>query len=138
MHLATPANLQIIILCLCIIYVLSILVSAQGDPGVVIAYPGQDVEIPCSINITDGTFTSWMVNGALYTLAQIFNGELAGHNISGRNIVVENIITNDVRNGTEYRCIVLQIPPTPDIISEPIFLYIAGELLDKLDSYHEV
>ena len=109
---------------------------AQEDPGVVIAYPGQDAEIPCSINITDGTFASWMVNGTHYTLAQLFTGQLVGHNISGRNIVVENIITNDVRNGTEYRCIVSQIPPTPDIISEPIFLHVAGELSSKLYSYH--
>ena len=33
---------------------------------------------------------------------------------------------NDVRNGTEYRCTVSLI-----IISDPIFLYVAGKVLSK-------
>ena len=111
---------------------LSILVAAQEDPGVVIAYPGQDVEIPCNTP-DDGGFTLWIINGISYTLSQLFNGEVVGHNVSGRNIIVEDIVMNDVRNGTEYRCIVAQIDAT--IVSDPIFIFVAGEILIKLDLY---
>ena len=113
---------------------LSILVAAQiqEDPVIVIAYPGQDAEIPC--NISDGGgFTSWIINGIPYTLSQLFNGEVVGHNVSGRNIIVEDIVMNDVRNGTEYRCIVSLDPPDTNIFSDPVFLYVTGEILSKLE-----
>jgi len=76
-------------------------------------------------NFTEGT--AWRVNGTLFTLAQLFDGVLTGHNISGDNIIVENIMMNDGRNGTEYICVIAQIPPTPDIESDPTFLFVAGE-----------
>jgi len=34
---------------------------------------------------------------------------------------------DDGRNGTEYICVVPQILPTPDIESDPTFLFVAGE-----------
>ena len=34
---------------------------------------------------------------------------------------------NDDRNGSIYICILPQTPPTPDIISSPTILYVAGE-----------
>jgi len=89
----------------------------------VIVHPGEDVELLC--NVTGGT--AWRVNGTTYTLAQLFNGTLTGHNISGSNIIVENIMMNDGRNGTEYICVDFQIPPTPDIESDPTFLFVASE-----------
>ena len=97
--------------------------NAQRGPGTVIVHPtGQDVELLC--NVTGGTAT-WKINGTTFTIAQLFNGALTGHNISGRNIIVENIMMNDGRNGTVHICVVPQIPP-PDIESDPIFLYIVG------------
>ena len=67
----------------------------------------------------------------MYSLSELFNGGLDGHNISGRNILVEDIVLNDLRNGSKYSCIIPQIPPTPDIESNPTFLYVAGELFKK-------
>ena len=141
--LIRPRKVQymyITLLCVCVcqcVYIfkcgmLSILVAAQEDPGVVIAYPGQDVEIPCSIPQGSG-FTLWMINGISYTPNDLLSGNVVGHNVSGRNIIVEDIVMNDVRNGTEYRCIVAQIDVT--IVSDPIFLFVAGEVLSKLDLY---
>ena len=70
------------------------------------------------------------MNGVTYTLGNLFDGRLVGHNISGTNIVVNDIILGDSRNGSEYRCFVVQSPPAPDITSDPAFLYVAGELLN--------
>ncbi|XP_065912117.1 uncharacterized protein [Dysidea avara] len=68
----------------------------------------------------------WTVNGALYSLNDLFNGLLPGHNISGTNILVTSIVLGDNRNGSMYQCLIPQTPPLPDILSDPAFLYVAG------------
>ena len=70
---------------------------------------------------------AWIVNGLSYTLSDLFTGQLVGHNSSGINIIVEDIMMNDDRNGSVYICIIPQAPPTPDIESDPTTLYVAGE-----------
>ena len=100
-------------------------VAAQEGPGIVIAHPGEDVELLCNITGTVGIY--WIVNETIYGLDQLFNGQLTGYNTSGTNIIVENIMMNDVRNGTTYTCIQPQTPPTPNIVTDPSFLYVAGE-----------
>ena len=99
--------------------------AAQEGPGTVIARPGQDVELLC--NVTGG-FASWRVNRTTYTPNQLFSGSLTGHNISltGRNIIVEDIMINDDRNGSVYICVILQGLGTPDIESDPTILLVAG------------
>ena len=99
-------------------------VAAQEGPGIVIAHPGQDVELLCTVT---GAIPSWRVNSVVYTLTDLFNGTLAGHNTTGINIIVEDIMMNDNRNGSVYICLIQQIPPIPDIVSDPITLYVAGE-----------
>ena len=109
-------------------------VAAQEGPGIVIAHPGQDVELLC--NITGG-IPSWRVNitgantvnNTLYSLNEVYTGQLAGHNITGNNIIVEDIMMNDDRNGSVYNCVIQHIPPTPDIVSDPTILYVAGEYI---------
>ena len=54
-------------------------------------------------------------------------GQLTGHNSSGNNIIVEDIMMNDSRNGSVYICVIPQISPTPDIEGNPTILYVAGE-----------
>ena len=39
---------------------------------------------------------------------------------------------NDSRNGSVYICILPQTPPTPDIVSDPTILYVAGEYGDTI------
>ena len=108
-----------------------ILVTAQEGPGIVIAHPGQDVELLC--NVTGGV-PAWRVNGVAYTLSGLFTGQLAGHNNSGSNIIVEDIMMNDDRNGSVYICIIPQILPSPDIESDPTTLYVAGEHKSSIDT----
>ena len=105
-------------------------VAAQEGPGIVIAHPGQDVELLC--NVTGGV-VSWRVNNTvnnntLYTLNQLFNGTLAGYNSTGNNIIVEDIMMNDDRNGSVYICVIPQ-SELSDIESDPTTLYVAGEYI---------
>ena len=60
-------------------------------------------------------------------------GNLTGHSISltGRNIIVEDIMMNDDRNGSVYICIVPQGLGTPDIESDPTTLLVAGKCSDN-------
>ena len=34
---------------------------------------------------------------------------------------------NDVRNGSQYRCEIPQVPPNPNIMGNVTILYVAGE-----------
>ena len=71
----------------------------------------------------------WQINGSssVFSLNDLFNGAVAGHNVSGRNIVVEDIMMNDARNGSQYQCVIAQVPPNPDIVGNVTILYVAGE-----------
>ena len=63
------------------------------------------------------------MDGINYRLDQLFDGDLPGHNVTGRNITVSIPV-----NGTSYECVIPVTPPNPTIISDPAFLYIAGKL----------
>ena len=84
-------------------------------------------------NVT-GEAALWSVNGGPpYSPNGLFMGNLTGHKISltGRNIIVEDIMMNDDRNGSVYICIVPQGLGTPDIVSDPTTLLVAGKCSDK-------
>ena len=75
-----------------------------------------------------------MNNEGPYRITAIRNGILTGHTttLDSSNLIVENIMINDVRNGSEYRCVVIPaqgMATFADIIdkSDPIILYVAGE-----------
>ena len=69
-----------------------------------------------------------------YKINAIRNGIFPGHTVTldSSNLIVENIMMNDVRNGSEYRCVIV---PAQDMItvaniieeSNPTILYVAGE-----------
>ena len=106
--------------------------TTQEGPGTIIVHPGQNIELLC--NVTGDGVPRWVVNGGgRYTPNQLFMGVLAGHNISlgGRNIIVEDIIINDSRNGSIYICFMPQALGTPDIVSDPTILLVAGKCLVK-------
>ena len=63
------------------------------------------------------------MNGTRYTLEELSDGNLNGHSANGTNITV-SVPVND----TKYVCIIPTTPPNPVILSDPAFLYIAGEL----------
>ena len=75
-----------------------------------------------------------MNNVGPYRINALHNGILTGHSatLDSNNLIVENIMMNDVRNGSEYRCVIVpayDMITVADIIdeSDPIILYVAGE-----------
>ena len=80
--------------------------------------------------------TGWLVNNVgPYRLNALRNGILTGHNatLDSNNLIVENIMMNDNRNGSEYRCVIVPaqgILTVADIIDwdDPTILYV-GEYL---------
>ena len=69
-----------------------------------------------------------------YRINSLNSGILTGHTatLDSTNLIVENIMMNDGRNGSEYICVIV---PAQGMItvgditdeSDPTFLYIAGE-----------
>ena len=109
--------------------------TPQGEvqgAGIVIAHPGQDVELLCTVTPSDDQTAAWIINdGVLYTVPLLHNGILAGYSSNGNNLIVQNIMMNDNRNGSKYQCVtVLRTQPElTNIIdeSDPTILYVAGE-----------
>ena len=105
--------------------------AAQEGPGIVIVHPaGQDVELLCSVAIpgTPQAGVTWIINRNQYTVDSLSYGILDGYSadINSNNLIVKNIVMNDTRNSTEYRCaIIMSDTITED--SDPTFLYVAGE-----------
>ena len=105
-------------------------VATQKIPRVVIAHPGQDVELLCAVTMTSGNPTvSWMINDMTpIGLATLHTGRQAGYSSNGNNLIVENVTMNDVRNGSNYNCVI-----TSRIAilrqSNSTILYIAGEYI---------
>ena len=108
--------------------------TAQEGPGIVIAHPGQDIELLCTITPSGSETVAWIINhGGPYTLYQLHRGILTGYNTTGSNLIIENIMMNDVRNDTEYSCVTVPStvsnPTFSDIVDESntTILYVAGE-----------
>ena len=119
-------------------YYLVITVAAQEGPGIVIAHPGQDVELLCTVTVTDSgsQIAGWLINNSMgpYRINSIHRGILAGHTtaLGSNNLIVENIMMNDGRNGSDYRCVIVPAQGTPSLDnvideSDPTILYVAGE-----------
>ena len=110
-----------------------LLLTGPERPGIVIAHPGQNVELLCTVTPSGSQTAAWIINNVVYTVGQLHNGILTGYNTNGNNLIVENIMMNDTRNGTEYTCGTLPStvsnPTVADIINEsdPFTLYVAGE-----------
>ena len=104
-------------------------VAAQEGPGIVIAHPGEDVELLCNIssNVPNGASIAWTVNGSTpYTLNNLY--AIPGYSARGDNIIVENTTLNDYRNKSDYICVIIN-GTTYSILndSDPTILYVAGE-----------
>ena len=72
---------------------------------------------------------AWIINhGTPQTVSGLRNGIVAGYSTNGNNLIVENIIMNDDRNNTEYRCVIITQGTTTIVRqSDPTILYVAGE-----------
>ena len=106
-------------------------VAAQQGSSTVIAHPGQDVKLLCTMTPSGSQTAVWIINDIVYTLQQLHNGILIGYSSNGNNLIIENIMLNDVRNDTEYIC--GTVPKSNPIVagmvdeSNPTILYVAGE-----------
>ena len=135
-----PSSLIIILMdllsiCMYVIYA----VAAQEGPGIVIAHPGQDVELLCTVTVTDSGSqgAAWSINHrGPYRINSIRGGILAGYTaiLGSHNLIVENIMMNDDRNGSDYRCVIVPgrargTLSFANIIeeSDPTILYVVGE-----------
>ena len=104
--------------------------TTQAIADKVIAHPGQDVELLCAVTSSENQSVSWLINDmGPYEVTTLLNGILTGYSSNGNNLIVQNVIMNDVRNGSNYSCV---INITIAILrqSYPTTLYVAGEYHD--------
>ena len=79
--------------------------------------------------------TGWLVNNVgPYRINTLRSGILTEYSatLDSNNLIVEDIMMNDVRNGSEYRCVIVPAQgmlTLADIVeeSDPTILYVAGE-----------
>ena len=94
--------------------------------------PGEDVELLCTLASTSNNtvFVAWMINHGVtpYGINALHNGVLDGYSATlvNTNLIIKDIKLNDDRNGSEYRCVILQ---NETILkkNDPTILYVAGE-----------
>ena len=107
--------------------------KAKG-PGIVIAHPGEDVELLCTLGIPSSTqhATEWIINHNFYSVNALVNDILPGYSadVNNNNLIVQNIVMNDRRNDTEHRCVTV-ISGTRTTVngSDLTFLYVAGKYI---------
>ena len=112
-------------------------ITAQEGPGIVIVHPaGQDVELLCTVMTSSSNEqVAWQINhGTPYTVSGLPNGIVTGYSANGNNLIVENIMINDDRNDTEYRC-VITTQGTRTILRQSdssTILYVAGEYISAI------
>ena len=106
--------------------------AAQEGPGIVIAHPGQDVELLYTVTVaSDNQVAAWTINGkGPYVVNSIRDGTVTGYTttLGSNNLIVENIMMNDDRNNSKLQCMTITIPDkSPQKLSDPYILYVAGE-----------
>ena len=112
----------------------SVTAQHSHEPGIVIAHPGQDVELLCTVTpLRRNETAAWIINHVAYTVQGLRNGILTGYSSNGSNLIIENIIMNDDRNDTEYSCVTVWATISPPRLSDILvesdltILYVAGE-----------
>ena len=108
--------------------------AAQVNPVIVIIHPaGQDVELPCSVAMpgTNQPGITWEIAFNHYGVSSLNSGRLPGYSADLHNssLIVKNIVMNDNRNNSEYRC---DIRMSGEIVNDgntTLVLYVAGEYL---------
>ena len=119
----------------------SVTAQHSHEPGIVIAPPGQHIELLCAVTpLGRNEAAAWIINHVVHTVQLLHNGTLTGYSSNGSNLIIENIIMNDDRNDTEYSCVTISStvsnPTFADILDEghPTILYVAGEYQCNIDN----
>ena len=89
----------------------------------------------CTVTLSENQTAkaAWVIDNVVYTVEHLHSGILTGYSSNGNNLIIENIMMNDDRNGTEYICGTVpntaSQPTIGNIIdeSDPTILYVAGE-----------
>jgi len=106
-------------------------VAAHEGSGIIIAHPGQDVEVFCTVNaILNNQEAAWLIGvKGPYPVNSIHNGAVAGYTttMGSNNLIVENIIMNDDRNNSKLQCVIITSDRIQQKTSDPYILYVAGE-----------
>ena len=105
--------------------------TIQAIPSIIITHPDQNVELMCTVTSSNIQSVSWLINDmGPYEVTALLNGTLTGYSSNGNNLIVQNVIMNDARNGSNYGCV---INITIAILrqSYPTTLYVAGEYHDN-------
>ena len=95
-----------------------------------IAYPGQDVELLCTIpSVDEPQSTEWKINNRLnIKIEDLRDGRLPGYNAAmDGTLIIQNITMNDFRNGSDYNCIKLDSEGVQVDMSSSIILCVAGK-----------
>ena len=106
-------------------------VAAQG-PGIVIVRPGRDVKLLCTLGSPSNNqyATAWIIGHRFYGVKALSGGILDGYSVDNNddNLLVENIVINDRRNGTVYRCVFV-VSGTEAIVNvaPTTFLFVTGK-----------
>ena len=106
--------------------------EAKG-PGIVIARPGEDVELLCTLGIpsTAEHATAWLINHIPHGVQSLINGIVGDRysaDANNNNLIVQNIVMNDDRNDTDYQCVIV-MSGTMTVVnsSDPTILFVAGK-----------
>ena len=109
-------------------------VAAQEARNIFIAHPGQSFELLCNLANTTGNrqTIAWRVdNMGPYTVNSLRNGILVGYSAhaDSTSIIIQNIMMNDSRNGTQYQCVIIRNRYSNVVLhdGEVLQLYVAGE-----------
>ena len=97
-------------------------------PSNVTYHPGLTtlpIELKC--NVTGSTL--WRINGTTYTLTDLTNGALPGHDRTGTNILINSPVNN-----TAYTCVSATIDG--DAISDPAYIIVVGEFVHVIGIKH--
>ena len=104
-------------------------------PSIVIAHPGQDVELLCDVTPSGNESVAWVINGMRpYEINAIHGGIVSGYanDLGSNNLLVTSIMMDDDRNDTEHQCVIgisgvlqntLQLIERGNVF----ILYVAGE-----------
>lgn len=100
-------------------------VTAQHSLRIIIAHPGQDVKLSCALTPSEDQTIAWIM---AYTVQELHIDIPTEYSSNGNNLIIEDIKTNDSRNGTRYLCITVgQATKAVQSNSDQSVLYVAGE-----------
>ena len=95
------------------------IVAAQNHSSIVIAHPGQDVELLCDVTPSGNRSIAWIINGMRpHGLSAIRGGIVSeySNDLDRNNLIITNIMMNDDRNDIDYQYVIAIPGSSPSIL----------------------